>query len=221
MRLLIVFLGCAAATWIGPHILEGADRNFSHQLHLGKAAATCVDCHVSTPASTAAVERNLPSAAQCAACHDGEKARKVDASWLTEEPAGERTYRFNHQFHLQMGNVAPILAAAIDSGAYLGRHEDRHHHMNQENACEACHRGLRETNLAGKENLPAMADCLVCHSKVDNPFSCSKCHLEGVSLRPASHTRDFVDLHATGKLGLDRQTCLPCHGRTFTCMGCH
>ncbi len=221
MKPFFVFLGCVAASWIWPPIAEAAGRNFSHHLHLGKVGATCVDCHVSTPASTAATDRNLPSPAQCAACHDGKKARPVDASWLAQEAAGERTFRFNHQFHLQMGNVAPVIAAAIAAGSYLGRHDDSHHHMNVENACEGCHRGLRETNLAGAENLPRMADCLVCHSRVDNPFSCSKCHLEGVNLRPASHTRDFVDLHATGRLNLDRTTCLPCHGRNFTCMGCH
>ena len=44
---------------------------------------------------------------------------------------------------------------------------------------------------------------------------------EGVNLRPADHTREFIDTHSTGKINLDKQSCLPCHGRDFPCMGCH
>ena len=44
--------------------------------------------------------------------HDeGEKA------YIFKSPA--RTLKFNHQQHLALGNVAPALAAAVDSGTYL------------------------------------------------------------------------------------------------------
>jgi c(7)-type cytochrome triheme protein len=125
------------AVTLGPHTLEAADRIFSHQLHLGKAGATCVDCHVAASASTAATESLLPSAAQCAACHDGSKAKQVDASWLAQQQPAERSYRFNHNFHLQMGSVAPIIMGAIENGSYLGKHQDSHHHMSEANACES------------------------------------------------------------------------------------
>jgi Cytochrome c7 and related cytochrome c len=201
--------------------MKAADPLFSHQRHLNKAGMTCVECHIPAPRSTQAGDRLLPPADACASCHDGSKQRKVETDWLVQEQTGERNYRFNHQFHLQMGSVAPLLMAAIEDGSYLGKHQDSHHHMNAEDACEACHRGLRQADHATNENMPLMADCLVCHNKVDNPFSCSKCHLEGANLRPANHTANFVDLHSTRRLGLDKQTCLPCHGRSFTCMGCH
>lgn len=194
---------------------------FSHRLHLGEAGATCTDCHVAAPTSTAATDRLLPQPQSCAACHDGSKAPEVDASWLGQEATAERIYRFNHEFHLQMGNTAPIISAAVESGAYLGKHEDSHHHMTSENACESCHRGMRETALASTANLPKMADCLVCHSEIDNPFTCSTCHLEGANLMPADHTEDYIDGHSTGRADLDKQSCLPCHGRRFTCRGCH
>jgi hypothetical protein len=144
-----------------------------------------------------------------------------DTSFLSQKEPAERTFRFNHEFHLQMGNVAPLLAAAIESGKYLGKPGDMLGRLNTDNACTACHRGLEETDVAAKANLPQMSDCLVCHSDIRNPFSCEKCHLEGVNLMPADHTRNFVDTHSTGRLGLDKTTCLPCHGRNFACMGCH
>ena len=31
----------------------------------------------------------------------------------------------------------------------------------------------------------------------------------------------FMDAHSSGKMKLDKTTCAVCHGRQFTCMGCH
>lgn len=194
---------------------------FSHQLHLNEVRATCTDCHVSAVSSTEAADNNLPPASVCEKCHDGETAKKIETGYLAAKRPAERTYWFSHQFHLQMGNVAPIIAAAIEDKKYLGKVGDMRRHLDTGNACAACHRGLGETDQATAANLPRMSDCLVCHNRIDNPFSCEKCHLEGVNLKPANHTHDFLDRHSTGKLGLDKTTCLPCHGKNFTCMGCH
>ncbi|MDA1315509.1 MAG: cytochrome c3 family protein [Acidobacteria bacterium] len=194
---------------------------FSHKLHLEQAGATCGDCHSAAKDSQAATDRLLPSRQKCAVCHEGGAATPVDTAGLDMIASPPRSYRFNHQFHLQLGNVATLIAAAIDNGSYLGKAGDARKHLDTNDACQACHRGVEETGLATAAHLPRMSDCLVCHSKVDNPFSCEKCHLEGINLRPADHTREFVDLHPTGKLEFDKQTCLPCHGRNFGCMGCH
>jgi hypothetical protein len=68
---------------------------------------------------------------------------------------------------------------------------------------------------------PRMADCLVCHNQIDPPFSCVKCHDEGANLKPASHTPDFLDRHTKKGTIQERETCAVCHGRQFTCLGCH
>jgi c(7)-type cytochrome triheme protein len=218
MRIAIIVL---LAGFPGRLLAQDASPRFSHQVHLRQANLTCVTCHQAATASTAATDANMPDEKTCLACHTGDPLPRVDASFLNERRPAERTYRFGHQFHLQMGNVAPLLAAAIDEGEYLGKPGGMRAHLDTENACEACHRDLAETGVAGKANLPRMSDCLVCHSTVDNPFSCEKCHLAGVNLKPADHTREFADTHSTGRLNLDKTTCLPCHGRHFTCMGCH
>jgi c(7)-type cytochrome triheme protein len=200
---------------------QTAEPRFSHQLHLKQQNVTCTTCHEAATTSTDAVDANMPDEKICLACHTGDPVAAVDTSFLSQKEPAERTFRFNHEFHLQMGNVAPLLAAAIESGKYLGKPGDMLGRLNTGNACAACHRGLDETDVAAKANLPQMSDCLVCHSDIRNPFSCEKCHLEGVNLMPADHTRNFVDTHSTGRLGLDKTTCLPCHGRNFACMGCH
>jgi hypothetical protein len=198
-----------------------AQTPFSHQVHLGRAEMRCVDCHAAATASTAATDTLIPGQQKCRTCHDGDELPGVQTAFLDREIPGARTYRFDHQVHLGFGNIAPLLAAAIDNGSYLGNAGDLRAQLDAQGECEACHRGLRQVDLAGKTNLPRMADCLTCHSEIDNPFSCETCHLPGVNLRPASHTREFVDTHATGKPSLDKMTCLPCHGRNFACMGCH
>ena len=120
-----------------------------------------------------------------------------------------------------MGNVAPILAAAVDGGRYLSPPGGMRAQLDTANACQACHRGLDADGAVTKANYPRMADCLVCHTKIDPPFSCPTCHVQGANLKPASHTPDFLDSHTAGIATLDRSGCAICHGREFRCLGCH
>jgi len=159
----------------------------------------------------------LQSGAKCLDCHAA-----IQKSTTAARP-GPMGVRFNHQFHLGMGNVAPLIAAAVDAKKYLGpvlalwRAQ-----LNTKDACQACHRGLDQADAATQANFPHMADCLVCHNKIDNPFSCEKCHtVSAVKLKPASHTKDYVDTHSSGKLNLDKPSCVICHGVDFRCLGCH
>ena len=152
---------------------------------------------------------------QCTTCH----ADVAASTSLRAKPG--RNIRFNHKLHLAMGNLAPVIAAAIDSGKYLGARDDIRRHLNTSNQCVACHRGLNESDHVAKTNLPQMADCLVCHNQIEVPFSCEKCHLNTTVLKPASHTRDYIDWHSSRKAQFDKQSCVICHGTSFRCMGCH
>jgi hypothetical protein len=186
---------------------------FSHKQHLAMQLA-CTKCHTAASTSTRASDNLLPSSNVCRECHaDGREVRAT--------PAAVPVAKFNHALHLKMGNLAPVIAAAIDKGSYLSSPGGLRAHLNTKSPCEACHRGLEQSDKVGAANFPAMADCLVCHNKIDPPFSCEKCHVEGPQLRPASHTPDFIDTHSSGKLHLDKPACAVCHGRRFTCQGCH
>lgn len=66
-----------------------------------------------------------------------------------------------------------------------------------------------------------MADCLVCHSKIDAPFSCEFCHARNANLKPSSHTPDYLDTHTRKNALPDKASCVICHGRRFACLGCH
>jgi predicted CXXCH cytochrome family protein len=184
---------------------------FSHRLHLG-LKLECATCHPAAGTSTRPEDNLLPTAQACVGCHK-------DAVIGVAPPT--RVTHFSHAQHLKMGNVAPLIAAAIDKKTYLQPPKDIRAHLNSGNACQACHRGMEESDQVNSANMPQMADCLVCHNQIDAPFSCEKCHAKDAPLKPASHVPGFLNDHTSGKLNLDKTTCTVCHGREFRCLGCH
>lgn len=188
---------------------------FSHRLHLGLKLA-CVTCHTAAATSTKVEDNLLPGKQVCLGCHK-------DSEVQIPDPPTVRITRFSHEQHLKMGNVARVIAAAIDKKDYLQPTGDIRAHLNTTNPCQACHRGLEESDQVSHAALPQMADCLVCHNQIDNPFSCETCHGKNsaAGLKPSNHSPDLLDTHTSGKLGLDKTTCAVCHGRTFHCLGCH
>lgn len=184
---------------------------FSHKLHL-QLKLECTGCHTAAASSTKPQDNLLPDKKVCLGCH---QSADIGA------PPTTNLAHFSHSQHLKMGNVAPVIAAAIDKKSYLQPSGDIRRHLDTRNACEACHRGLEESDQVSKANLPQMADCIVCHNQIDNPFSCEKCHDPNAKLKPANHVAGFMSEHSSGKLNLDKTTCTVCHGRNFRCLGCH
>ncbi|MCP5119520.1 MAG: cytochrome c3 family protein [bacterium] len=184
---------------------------FSHELHL-KLVKDCTGCHAAVTESDDVADNLLPGPEPCLRCHQEAVIKKPRVTNLS---------KFSHQQHLRMGNLAPIIAAAIDSKTYLSPPGEIRRHLDGANPCGACHRGMAESTTLTRAAHPQMADCLVCHSDIDPPFSCDTCHDQSANLIPASHTADFTDLHASGKMALDKASCAVCHGRHFTCRGCH
>lgn len=184
--------------------------SFSHELHL-KLKPDCLACHPKAATSTRLDDNLLPAAEACAGCH-----KEVSI----KQPRELRLKSFNHSFHLKMGNVAPLLMAAIKSKTFLGDvPPDELRHLEQaKTACAGCHRGMHESKQVSREAFPHMGDCLVCHNKIDPPFSCETCHLGDKALRPVAHTPDYLDTHTKKSV---KEGCANCHGRRFTCLGCH
>jgi hypothetical protein len=204
-QLAVILLACGTAH---------ADA-FSHKLHLG-LKLQCVTCHTAAAGSTKASDNLLPAKSVCLQCH-----RDEDDDIQIPAPPKTLVAFFSHAQHLKMGNVAPLLAAAIDKRNYLQPAGDIRRYLNTSDACQACHRGLPESDRVTPAAMPQMADCLVCHTEIDNPFSCEKCHAKGAPLKPASHLPGFLSDHTSGKLNLDKASCVVCHGRNFRCLGCH
>ena len=184
---------------------------FSHKLHL-QLIPQCTTCHTTAETSTKPDDNLLPAKTVCLQCH------QEDEVAIPPSPA-TLVAHFSHAQHLKMGNLAPVIAAAIDRNDYFSAPGDIRRHLNSKNACEACHRGLFESDAVSKANMPQMADCLVCHNQIENPFSCEQCHAKTANLKPPSHVAGFQDTHS--KPRIDKSSCAICHGRSFRCLGCH
>jgi hypothetical protein len=188
---------------------------FSHRVHLA-AKLDCSVCHAAALTSTRPDDNLLPAQSVCLKCH---KSMEIGAPSVH---MATRLARFDHQLHLKLGNLAPVIAAAIDKKTYLSpAGSEMLAQFNTQNPCEACHRWLDVSVRPDRSSLPQMADCLVCHSQIDPPYSCDFCHAKGAKLTPASHTPDFLDTHTSATAGYDKATCAVCHGRKFRCLGCH
>jgi hypothetical protein len=181
---------------------------FSHATHL-KLKPQCTSCHTRAAASTKLEDNLLPEKQACAPCHK-------DITIARPRPA--RLAKFDHAFHLKFGNIAPLLKGSIQSNSYLGQPEAVAPHLETKNACAGCHHGIEQSAALSKTHFPQMADCLVCHSKIDAPYSCETCHGKDKTLKPAFHTADYLDAHTRRSV---KQGCAVCHGRQFTCLGCH
>jgi Cytochrome c3 len=145
----------------------------------------------------------------CAACHtSAPKSTRAEDNNLPradacqgchdkvtiKEPRQTLVIKFDHQFHLKMAGKA---------------------------GCAFCHKGLDQSEVVTKAAFPPMTDCLVCHNKIEPPWSCETCHSPKAELKPASHTNDWIDRHNRKSTVLDKPSCVPCHGQKFTCLGCH
>ena len=213
MKLLVAALFATA--------LAAQTPSFPHQPHL-QVGLGCQSCHSAAHDSASSQDNLLPTSEVCMVCHTGQGAPEMDTSWVASLEPEPRSYRFDHKFHVGLGNPAPLIASVIDAGTYHGDPGEARRFLETNDACSACHRGLEESlSVEPGVHLPKMGDCIVCHTRIDNPFTCPECHVEDAQLKPADHTREFIDAHATARANLDKISCLPCHGRNFACMGCH
>ncbi len=203
-------------TLVAGAALAAPRRPFSHKYHLTQVAA-CESCHTQAANSTSAADNLLPDKSACVTCHDE-----------VEIPAPRRlaVQKFNHAKHVAMGSIAPLLNSAIRSKTYLGTRPPSAEQLAAgKDACTSCHHGIAESENVPHDkpvaaHFPAMADCLVCHNKIDPPDSCEQCHAKPQSgFKPATHTAEFSDKHATKSI--EKAECATCHGRKFTCKGCH
>ena len=127
---------------------------------------------------------------------------------------------------MKAGTAAPKIAAAIQAKAYLGVEAPTSAQLNAaRDACTGCHYGIPESenvphDKVARAHYPRMADCLVCHDKLDPPESCKQCHIAKTpNFRPPSHGPEFKDKH--GEKVADKASCAVCHGRKIACKDCH
>jgi len=186
---------------------------FSHKKHL-RLSMECTDCHQAATTSEKASDTLLPGDAVCAKCH---------APAPEKQPRTLTVGKFNHKLHAAIPKMNLVILAALRSGSYLATpHDNLEEQLTSASSCTTCHRGLAQSDSVSLAAFPHMADCLVCHSDIDAPFSCEKCHEPNAAIKPAGiHTPDFLESHSRPGALENKDSCAICHGREFTCLGCH
>jgi hypothetical protein len=153
--------------------------------------STCQTCHTRAESSAKAEDNILPHESDCARCHDEVHIK---------EPRKTLVAKFPHATHIKV----------VAKGD-----------------CLACHHAIdKSENVAEadvKKHYPKMEECMACHSSsINPPESCKQCHDEkAMTFRPATHTSEWVDKHGDKNASIDKTTCTVCHGKKFTCKGCH
>jgi hypothetical protein len=131
-----------AATFTG--LAPGAP--FSHKLHL-KLKPQCASCHTAAVSSQKPSDNLLPATSVCRECHEQPPAIKA--------PQPTLVIHFSHAVHAKLGNVAPVIAAAIDSKAYLSLPADAiRKQLGTKNACAACHHGIQSGSALELRTVP-------------------------------------------------------------------
>lgn len=198
---------------------------FSHSVHLQTVGLACVQCHTSAPESRSTGDVNLPKAEVCASCHLEEEGdmRGRGSDFVPE--VAPRPVLFSHQRHIGIQDLTARIVGALESGSYPeGDPAAIRKEINAEEACSACHRGLKQAALGTRENYPLMSDCLVCHQPKGNAMAeCRTCHVRDFDLLPPDHrTATFFDNHSSGSQKQNAARCRQCHTPRFNpCTQCH
>ncbi len=175
---------------------------FSHKLHVIDQEIECEVCHESVAESKTGADNLFPTMETCANCHDVEDTENCKTCHSNPEepqapaPIIDYNTRFSHQKHLR---------AKLQ--------------------CLNCHQEVAHKEAVGKYVLPDMVTCLNCHQQRRVSTDCRTCHKPSESLKPASHTANFLHNHSD-LARLDareisgNKTCSTCHQQSF-CQRCH
>jgi hypothetical protein len=162
----------------------------AHPVHAA-AGIACETCH---PAGTsqAGTDNLLPEMDTCAECHD--IADETTCSQCHANP--------------QAAAAAPRVTTMVQKFSHAK-------HLGQGTDCAACHGAAAKS----EPQLPEKALCRRCHETASGRADCALCHAENEALRPATHTDQWLALHAT-EARVDESRCLVCHTQT-DCQECH
>ncbi|MFZ5433371.1 MAG: cytochrome c3 family protein [Calditrichota bacterium] len=189
-----LLMAAAAPTSPAKTAAEMRGLTFNHALHESQGL-DCDACH-SAATSTSGTDDLLPKHPQCSDCHDVEEAAGCTMCHLNASPAlsprvTDYSPKFDHKRHIEAGKQT----------------------------CAACHANLDAPLTEGKTgHLPAMAECMDCHTTDRVKNECLTCHSAKEDLVPANHKLEWINAH--GIAATTESECAMCH-KTDDCQKCH
>ncbi|MBW7995849.1 MAG: hypothetical protein FVQ81_04600 [Candidatus Glassbacteria bacterium] len=186
---------------------------FPHDMHVEGMELECETCHAGAAESISGTDNLIPGMDVCEACHDIEDTDNCSLC------------------HPDMDNLDVYYR--VEDYSPLFNHQV---HIEQEFACDLCHKGVSSSASAADLHLPGMGTypvmdlCIDCHNGMRAPNACTTCHLEGRGKIqekrgkiPADH--NFSQWIRHRQHGDDAkidnaESCMACHQRSW-CMECH
>lgn len=202
---------------------------FSHARHLALEAVDCDDCHPAAAGSRSSLDSLVPGEAQCRTCHPIDRSLPGGASRAGAPPSACVACHPGFTPGSPVARVViPTARIKFDHRAHAGSA-----------GCRDCHGDLaaQKVDLATRDQLPTMAQCLRCHDGRRTSDRCTTCHLTrgagriltdfpdgrlvpSGSLRGNdSHGLGFRANHAAAAQA-DPDYCSSCH-RKSECVDCH
>jgi hypothetical protein len=176
---------------------------FNHRIHVEDEGLGCTDCHSTEGGGEVP---SMPTARQCALCHD-----ELDS----EKPPERRVAT------LFDGNVYRAARVAGNSDEISFCHN---RHTARGDDCLACHADFQTNERVSPELALDMDACVACHTERSASNACATCH---VTIRedrpPPSHVADWRREHGRvvrACTGATADRCETCHAET-SCESCH
>jgi len=186
----VLLLGLALA--FGAALVRGERPDRIRDAHARHAqeSVPCETCHKAAE-SNAGTDDLLPAMDVCAGCHDITDTQKCGTC-----------------------HTNPTAPASMPRTTVAQKFSHKQH-LGQGTDCMVCHAGP-------ERGVPRAADkavCRRCHETASGRTDCDFCHAASEPRRPASHTDQWLSLHAT-EARVDQPRCAVCHTQT-DCQECH
>lgn len=176
---------------------------FSHRVHVVDQGLACTDCHRNTQKGE---DPGMPSAKQCALCHDEQDAEKPEDHKVTTLYEAKK-YKAAHA-----GSLADEIVFSHQKHALQGLE------------CTACHAGIEQNDVVSTGLALSMDQCSACHVQRSVPNDCAVCHAEiRKDVAPPNHSTTWPKQHGEVVRACTGQTqdrCELCHKET-DCSACH
>jgi hypothetical protein len=176
---------------------------FSHRIHIVDQGLGCADCHRNWEKND---DPGMPSAKQCALCHEELDAEKPDDHKVASLFV-EKKFKTTHAIAL--------------GGEIKFSHQQ---HAMRDNECGVCHSNIEKNEVVGDELAFGMDTCSKCHEQRQVKNDCAQCHSQiRDDAKPPSHTSNWKRLHGRAvraDTGATAQRCELCH-KESSCETCH
>lgn len=202
---LFVLLGLGVTSCVIANVFFKPENKFafSHRVHVVDQGLDCADCH---RAWEKADDPGMPSAKQCALCHEELDAEKPDDRKVVSM-FEDKKFKTTH-------------AIALTDEIVFSHQK----HATRGDECGACHASIEKNDVVGDELAFSMDSCSACHEQRQVHNDCAQCHTQiRTDAPPPSHLADWKRLHGRAVracTGATRDRCELCH-KESNCEACH